>query len=259
MWPVLFQTEAITLPTYLVINSFVFCFGIFWIYKRAKKFALNQNAALDLTLVGMVGAFIGARAFHIFFERPSFYFQYPSFTYKFWYGGFVFYGGFAVAFLFCWLLCKKRNYDYRTYADLFAPVLALGYSIGRLGCLCAGCCFGRPTELPWGITFPQGGEAPPGIPLHPTQIYSSLWELAVFITLMILERRATLKSHKGRLFGVWLILHAVGRASVEQFRGDFRGATPFNLSLSTWLSVIALGLGIYMLDLKRNKNASTAS
>lgn len=253
------KPEIFSLPTYLVINSLVFCFGIYWIYLRAKKFKLNQNAALDLSLTAMVGAFLGARAFHIFFERPGFYFQYPSFIPKFWYGGFVFYGGFFVAFILCLLLCIKRNYDYRAYADIFAPVLALGYSIGRLGCLCAGCCFGRPTDLPWGITFPLGVEAPPGIPLHPTQIYSSLWEFIVFVILMILERRATFKNQIGSLFGLWLILHAIGRALVEQFRGDFRGATPFNLSLSTWLSVVALALGFYMLNLKRNKNASTAS
>lgn len=259
MYPTLFQTESLTVPTYLVINSLIFCFGIFWIYRRSKLFNLSQNAALDLSLVAMMGAFIGSRSFHIFFERPEFYFHNPSFIFKVWYGGFVYYGGFFVALLFCFLLCLRRHYDFRAYADVFAPVLALGNSVGRLGCLLAGCCFGRPTTLPWGIKFPFGVEAPPGIELHPTQIYSSLWEGLIFIVLIVLERRRVFKRASGHLFGLWLLFHAVGRAIIEQFRGDFRGATPFNLSLSTWLSGLALFIGIYLLSTKRNTNASTAS
>jgi len=259
VWPILYQTPSFFIPTYLAVNSLAFCFCILWVFFRAKALNHNQNAALNLSLTAMIGTFIGARLFHIIFERPSFYLLNPSLIFQFWIGGFVFYGGLGMALVLCYLHCRLKGYNFLVYADLFAPVIAAGYAVGRLGCFFAGCCFGRQTDLQWGVVFPSGVEAPPGIPLHPTQIYSSLWEFGVLAALLILERRSEFKNRTGRVFGMWLILHSMGRGLVEQFRGDFRGRAPFNLSISTWLSIVALAAGIYLLGLKRNKNASTTS
>jgi phosphatidylglycerol:prolipoprotein diacylglycerol transferase len=247
VWPNLAQFGSFNFPTYLVINSLAFCLAIVWIFKRSLKAGLNQNAALDLSLTIMVAGFIGARAAHVLLEEPKFYAMNLSMIFEFWHGGFVYYGGFFAAVLASSIFCKMRKCDFRAYADVFAPVVAGAYAIGRMGCLAAGCCFGRPTTLPWGITFPLGAEAPSGIKLHPTQIYFSLWEAALCITILYLQKRKVFAAQQGQYFGLWLLLHAIGRAVIEQFRGDFRGQKIFNLSLSTWLSGLAVGLAIYML------------
>jgi len=260
MWPFIYHSESMVLPTYIVINSLVFSLGVFWIYLRAAKYHLNQNHVLDVSLAAMIGIFVGARGFHILIEHPGFYWEHPSFVLKIWYGGFVFYGGVIGGLLSSYWLCRKRGYDFWRMGDLMSPVFAAGYAVGRLGCLAAGCCFGLPTGMPWGIYFPQGGEAPAGIPLHPTQIYSSLWEACVLALLLFLERRS--KSGKsdskypgfgarGQLFGSWFALHGLGRAIVEQFRDDFRGPTLFNLSISTWISGAAIMFGIYIVATSR--------
>jgi phosphatidylglycerol:prolipoprotein diacylglycerol transferase len=188
----------------------------------------------------------GASALHIFFEEPQLYINNPSLIFQFWQGGFVFYGGFLGAFLFGYLVCRFRKLNPFKQMDLYAPVASLGYAVGRMSCLAAGCCYGAPTTLPWGIIFPQGAAAPAGIALHPTQIYSSLWELLVFIVLVYREKKQTSRK-PGALFGLWLVLHGVGRALVERFRDDFRGPAIFNMSISTWLSALVILGGVWLL------------
>jgi phosphatidylglycerol:prolipoprotein diacylglycerol transferase len=231
--------------------------AIFWCFKRAKKLHLNTNRTLDICIVAMVSAFVGSRVFHVVFERRDYYLNQPSEILKFWNGGFVFYGGFFFALIASALYCRIKKISFGSYSDLFAPVISGLYAFGRMGCLAAGCCFGTPTTLPWGITFPYGVEAPPGIPLHPTQIYFSLWEGMVCLIILNVEKR--MPSRKpGQLFGLWLILHAIGRGILEQFRGDFRGDVFFNLSLSTWLSLFALAIGLIIFTRARGQDASSA-
>ncbi len=246
MWPLLFDSSGFAIPTYIVVNSLVFSLGIVWIFYRAVARKFDPNAVLDISLVAMIGCFVGARGAHILIEHPEFYSKHPEMIYKFWYGGFVYYGGAVGGFIGAAAVCWRKKLDFLRHADLFSPVLAAGYALGRLGCLAAGCCFGRPTDLPWAIYFGQGVEAPAGVGLHPTQIYSSLWEASVFAVLLVLEKRIWGRT-SGRIFGIWLIGHGFGRALVEQFRDDFRGPTPFNLSISTWMSFVAIVIGLAVL------------
>lgn len=255
MWPLILDTKDFVLPTYLLVNSLVFSLGIIWIYKRAEVAKLNQSRVLDVALAAMIGSFLGSKSFHIFFEQPEFYFKNPSMIFQLWYGGFVFYGGLGGGLLAAYLMSRRRQLRMPELLDLSAPVLAAGYAIGRLGCLAAGCCYGKPTDSFLAIFYPSGAEAPHGMGLHPTPIYSTLWETFVCVFLITLEKRQTL-NHQGQLFGVWLILHGLGRGVIEQFRGDFRGNPFLNLSVSTWLSLVAIAFGIWLLR-KKEQNAST--
>jgi phosphatidylglycerol:prolipoprotein diacylglycerol transferase len=245
MYPAVVIYSGLLIPTYLLINSFAFCLAVIWIHIRAKKSELNHAAVLDVTLVTMVGGFVGARIFHIFFERPDFYFQNPDYVFKFWYGGFVFYGGLIGGSLACTAACRIRKVSILKCADLFAPVLAFGYAIGRLGCFAAGCCYGRPTNLPWAVHFPAGVEAPALIGLHPTQLYSSLGSLIILAILLLSEKCQ--KRKPGQLFGLWLLLQSVVRVFIERFRDDFRGPNVFNLSVATWLSILSIFVALILL------------
>jgi phosphatidylglycerol:prolipoprotein diacylglycerol transferase len=247
VWPIILHTSSFDIPTYLVIIAITFCLSIFWVVKRAEHFDLAPNTVLDICLLIMISSFVGSRALHVLYEQPRFYFEHPDYILKIWYGGFVYYGGFILTLLTGAFYCRWRKLDFNTYADLFAPVFAAGYAVGRVGCLAAGCCYGRPTTLPWGITFPEGDEAPAHISLHPTQIYSTLWNGALCVVLLVCQRQKNFKLGSGRLFGLWLLFHGLGRVIIEQFRGDFRGAELFNLSISTWLSFIVISTGCVFL------------
>jgi phosphatidylglycerol:prolipoprotein diacylglycerol transferase len=130
---------------------------------------------------------------------------------------------------------------------VIAPSIALGYVFGRIGCLMNGCCYGRECHLPWAITFPDTSVfAPPGVPLHPTQIYDSLLNLGFYAFLAWLYRH---KKFDGQVFAAYLVGYAVTRSTVEVFRGDYTGAhihasffTPAQL-----VSVIILATGFVLL------------
>jgi phosphatidylglycerol:prolipoprotein diacylglycerol transferase len=149
-----------------------------------------------------------------------------------WEGGLVFYGGIVGAALVAVVFARRERWSFWVLGDVFAPGVAVGHALGRLGCFAAGCCFGKPSG-PWGVAFPAGsiafdelgsmGALSPGAsftpPLHPTQLYEAGGELAIFALLMALRPR--LRARPGALVLLYGALYAVLRFVVELFRGDF--------------------------------------
>ena len=131
-------------------------------------------------------------------------------------------------------------------ADILAPALALGQTLGRLGCFLAGCCYGRPSDTPWAVTFTdQACLAPVNTPLHPTQLYSAFTNLAIFVILLIFSRRNKIA---GRVFWTYVLLYGLTRSIIENLRGDFRGAEVFGLlSISQALGLTGVVVAIVML------------
>jgi phosphatidylglycerol:prolipoprotein diacylglycerol transferase len=132
-------------------------------------------------------------------------------------GGLVYYGGLIGASLACILYSAWKKLPLWRLADILAPSIALGYFFGRWGCLMNGCCYGRPTTMPWGIRFPVGHETYPNF-VHPTEIYDSLLNLGLYVFLAWLYRR---KKFDGQVFAIYLICYAVTRSFVEFYRGDY--------------------------------------
>lgn len=247
MYPVFTASQHIHLPSYLIWMSLTFTFAVFYFYKRSFSKSLSAKIAAELSLWIMIGIFFGARLLHILAEYPQYYLDNPYEAFKFWQGGFVFYGGFLGGLLTGYLYLKSKNQSLPTWLDHAAPVIALSYAIGRIGCLLAGCCYGSECYLPWAITFGSGVEAPAGVPIHPTQIYTILSESLVFILLLKLEPRHFFKKNPGSLFYFWMILHGVFRLLIEQFRGDFRGTSFLGLYISSYISILFIILGSYLI------------
>jgi phosphatidylglycerol:prolipoprotein diacylglycerol transferase len=145
---------------------------------------------------------------------------------------------------------------------VFAPGIALGHAIGRLGCLAAGCCYGRPTEVAWAVTFRDPAAAanvgtPLGVPLHPTQLYESAAELLILILLVGTERRG--RGFAGRTFWLYLLLYGISRFVIEVYRGDPRGMVFDTFSTSQFISVVLVPLSLAMLAwLSRRPQAAPA-
>ncbi len=171
--------------------------------------------------------------------------------------GGVFYGGLILAFVVgVWLMRRYRLPVWAT-ADLYAPGIALGHVIGRMGCLLAGCCYGRPTDLPWGLTFTDPVAAanvgtPLNTPLHPTQLYDAGAELLILIILLAFERRG--RTFHGRTFWLYILLYAASRFVIEMFRGDPRGMV-FGVSTSQVVSLLLLPAALVMLIRLRGAGA----
>jgi len=138
-----------------------------------------------------------------------------------------------------------------TTCDVFAPGIALGHVVGRLGCLFAGCCFGKPTNVPWAITFTDpfanaNVGTPLNVPLHPTQLYEAGAEALILLVLLATESRG--RRFPGRTFWLYMLLYAISRYIIEFFRGDVGRGTVFTIfSTSQFISVILAPLAIVML------------
>jgi phosphatidylglycerol---prolipoprotein diacylglyceryl transferase len=221
---------SVQIPTFFLVNCFVATLVLVWASHRANRWTFSVRMIVDLTMLLMFFGLIGARLAHVLYENPGYYWNHPIRIFYLWQGGFVFYGGFLVAFLAGSVYVRRKDpVLYTKYLDFYAPLISISYLFGRIGCFLAGCCFGSHCDLPWSIA----GK-------HPTQIYSSLWELAVLLIILVLERR---KLPGGVTFSLWLTLHATGRLWIEFFREDFRGPI-YVFSISSWLSLVLIGIGI---------------
>ncbi len=245
MLPVLIHIGPIKLFTYGLMAAIGLLTGVTLAARRAEKEGLDGGLIADLGFYVIIAAIVGSRLMYVLVEYPTFIAE-PLRIFKLWEGGLVFYGGFIACVPVVWWFINKHNLAFWKVADVLAPYLALAHAIGRLGCLAAGCCYGRPTDSWVGIVFSNpGGLAPLGVPLYPTQIFDSLNEFIIFLILLAIRRR---KKFDGQLMIVWITLYSVGRFIVEYFRGDPRGHF-FGLSLSTsqGLAIIGFTCGLILL------------
>lgn len=237
MYPELFKIGPLTIHTYGVLVTAGFLLGLGFAVRQAKKEGVPPNKIVDLSFYILLSALIGSRLFYIMINA-NYYLKNPLDIFRVWEGGLVFYGGLLLTVPTVLWYVKRNALSLWVTADLFAPSLAIGHAIGRIGCFYAGCCYGKPAEgLPWAVTFTDPQTlALVGIPLHPTQLYESLGELTIFFALIALRRH---KSFNGQLFVIYVILYSVLRFIVEFFRGDVaRGFITQQLSFSQGVSVL---------------------
>jgi len=162
----------------------------------------------------------------------------------------MWYGGLIAAVVVAILYARRAGLPLLPVVDTYAAPLALGHAIGRLGCFSAGCCWGKPTSVAWGVTFTNPHAAqlvgvPLGVPLHPTQLYEAATEFLTFLILLGLGRRWWFP---GQLFGAYMVLYGVARGTIEFFRGDPDRSMLFGnaLSLMQILSVALIVLGAWL-------------
>ena len=253
MHPVLIHVESISIYTYGFFIAVGFVTGILLAKKEAVRVGINPELILDISFYVLISAIAGSRLFYIV-TMPETYMKRPLEILKIWNGGLVFYGGFILALATAIFFILKRRAPLWKTADVFAPSIAIGQFFGRLGCLSAGCCYGKICDLPWAVTFRHPESlAPTGIPLHPSQLYHAVGNFLIFVILLIMKNN---KKFHGQLFWTYVVLDGGVRCFLEFFRGDFRGRIFLNyFSLSQVIGVLMLLLGIAMLTALKNKNA----
>ena len=155
--------------------------------------------------------------------------------------GWVVYGGLIGGVLGGFLFCRYKKINFLSYFDLALPSVALAQGFGRIGCFLAGCCYGRPTDSPIGITFTNSAYAPNGISLIPTQLISSGLDFLHFFVLLYIARH---KKAEGQVGGFYLIFYSIGRFILEYFRGDMERGSVGELSTSHFIAIFTLIAGI---------------
>jgi phosphatidylglycerol:prolipoprotein diacylglycerol transferase len=239
--PIAFHLGPLTVHWYGIMIALAFLAGLWTAMLRARREKISSDQIADITLWLMVGGILGARVVYVTTYWKEEFANYPiSEIFEVWHGGLVYYGGFIGATIAGYIYVRWKKMPLWKTADVLAPSIALGSVFGRTGCLLNGCCYGRPTDLPWAITFtnPQAQElsgTPLGIPLHPTQIYDGLLNLALYFFLAWLFRR---KRFDGQIFATYLMCYAIARAFVEHFRGDYSDLHyHLGLSPAQWIGV----------------------
>lgn len=248
MHPILFEIGSWPVYSYGVLLALAYLAGLQLAVVRARRAELDAARVMDLGIYLIIAALVGAKLMLIVVDFDYFR-NNPRELFSLVRAGGVFYGGLILSVLTGLVLVRRYKLPTWHVADMYAPGIALGHVVGRLGCLLAGCCYGRPTDLPWGITFTSPVAAtnvltPLGEPLHPTQLYDAGAELIILIFLLIFERRS--RGFAGRTFWTYLLLYAVSRFVVEIFRGDDRG-TVAGLSTSQFVSILIVPVALVML------------
>ena len=248
MYPRLLELGPITVYTYGVLLAAAYLLGLKLAMVRAQARNLDHTRVLDLGIYIIISALLGAKLLLLVTDWRTFTSS-PGELLTLVRSGGVFYGGLIVAVAVSLWYIQRVGLPLWTTCDVFAPGIALGHVIGRLGCLFAGCCYGKPTSLPWGITFTDPFAAanvgtPLNTPLHPTQLYEAGAEALILIILLATESRG--RRFAGRTFWLYMLLYAVSRFIVEIFRGDPRGNVGV-FSTSQFISVLLAPLAIAML------------
>lgn len=250
MYPILLKIGSFTLHTYGVLLAIGFFLAVLVALKEARRVGIDPNIIMDLAFYIFLAALIGSRLFYVLSSWEEFR-DNPVDIFRFWRGGLVFYGGLILAFLVGLWYVKKQHLKFAPLADIVAPSLALGQAIGRLGCFSAGCCYGKPTDLPWAVTFKDPFTlAPRDISLHPTQLYESLATFAIFLTLIFMRRQ---ERFQGKLFWYYLLFYSTARFIIEFFRNDPRGwVIPEIFSPAQAIGVLAALLALFVLWWKKS-------
>jgi phosphatidylglycerol---prolipoprotein diacylglyceryl transferase len=248
MYPRLLELGPITVYTYGVLLAAAYLLGLQLARVRAKNRGLDANRILDLGIYIIISALVGAKLLLLITDFKSFTAD-PRELLTLARSGGVFYGGLIVAVVVALWYIRRVGLPLWTTCDVFAPGIALGHVVGRFGCLFAGCCYGKPTMKPWGITFTDTFAAanvgtPLGVPLHPTQLYEAGAEFLILMVLLFTERKG--RPFPGRTFWLYMLLYAISRFIIEFYRGDDRGVVGM-FSTSQFISIVLAPLAIVML------------
>ncbi len=259
MYPELFHIGSFPINTYGVFLALAFLCAILIAVKLAARDGLPKEKIYDLSLWMLLASLVGSKLLMLFTEPE--YRDHPLqlLSLDFLRSGGVFYGGFVAAVLTGYFLIKRYNLPWWKTADACAPGIAIGNFFGRQGCFAAGCCWGKPTTLPWGVKFTELGHEITGVPtntyVHPTQLYESFAMLGVFVFLLWLHKR---KRFSGQVILAYALLYSIVRFAVEFVRDDPRGdilglTTLSGLSTSQLISLIVGASALVLLIVRRRR------
>jgi phosphatidylglycerol:prolipoprotein diacylglycerol transferase len=248
MYPRLLELGPFTVYSYGVLLAAAYLLALYLTVRRARARGIDGDRVLDLGIYVIVSALLGAKLLLLIVDFDQFR-RNPAELWTLARSGGVFYGGLVVATIVGIWYARKHRLPMWPTADAIAPGIALGHVVGRFGCVLAGCCWGKPTELPWGITFSDMFAAanvgtPLHVALHPTQLYDAGANLLILIALLATERRG--RVFPGRTFWSYMLAYAVSRFAIEFFRGDPRGMLG-TLATSQVIALALAPLAIVML------------
>jgi len=250
MLPQLIKIGSFYIPTYGVLVTAGFLLALWMASRLGAKSVLNSEAVLNLGIYCGLAAILGAKLAMLVYDF-GYYVQNPRevFSLQTLQAGGVYQGGLILALVVAFFYLRKAKLPGLATADCFAPAIALGHAIGRMGCFAAGCCWGLECHRPWAVTFtnPVAGElfgTPLDIPLHPTQLYEAGAEALIFA---FLYWRFSRPHKAGQIIGLYLVLYSLARFVIEFYRAPTQ-PNPVGgpLTDAQWIALGTFALGTWL-------------
>ncbi|MGI6452170.1 MAG: prolipoprotein diacylglyceryl transferase [Syntrophomonadaceae bacterium] len=216
MHPVLFKIGPISIQSWGFMLAVAILIAIVGLSRLFKKEGYDSDMVLDMVLLTVVAGLLGGRLAYVLVYQWDWFLNDPLMFFSLTNGGWsglIWYGGLAGGFIAFSIYIYRKNLSFWKVADMFAPFLALGYALVRVGCFLAGCCYGRITSSLVGVVF----HVVDFFPRHPTQLYSSALNLLLFV---LLYRFYPHRKFPGQVFLLYLMGYSVYRFTVEFFRDN---------------------------------------
>ncbi len=250
MLPVLFRLGRLEIHGYGLLLAVSFLVGIYWAMYRAQKRGLDRNKIMDMSLIIIISAVVGSRFFYVITHIDEFRGHWLDSISPFQSSGTIgiaglsMLGGVVLAIAAILIYCRIKKLPLLKILDVMAPCFAMGLFLTRIGCFLNGCCFGKPSDLPWGIRFPLNSAAGSIFQetIHPTQLYSSLYGLVILLVILILERKPRFTGFSAAVF---FVMYGTGRFLVDWVR-YYETSVTFSVlgTLFTFNQVISLCMAL---------------
>mgnify|MGYP001199975259 CR=1 FL=1 len=231
MHPEVLQLGPLHLRSYGLMMAIAFVVGTFLSLREARRLSLDEDKVVNVILITLIASVFGARMLYVLEHLAEFRREWTS-VLALWQGGLTLYGGIAAGTFAGLLASRRMGLPVWITADALTPALALGTMFGRVGCFLNGCCYGRPTNLPWGVVFPHESFAYLEFgdqPVHPSQLYNALAGLALFAFFQLLRRRFRVP---GVMFWMFIVAFALVRIPLDWTRTYETDAVIMRVGLS---------------------------
>jgi phosphatidylglycerol:prolipoprotein diacylglycerol transferase len=218
MYPILVDLGFWQIRSYGVFVAVALVVGIWWSAREAERQGFERRLVYDAAWAISLAGFAGARLWYALFSEPATFLARPWEIFAVWHGGLSVHGALIAGTFVGARWIRRHRLPFWRFADVLAPGLILGQTIGQIACLLNGDTYGRPTDLQWAIVFtnPQA-MAPLGVPLHPIQVYELL---AYFVVFLVVHKVARSAMGDGAVLVTYAILYGSARFAMEFFRGD---------------------------------------
>jgi len=256
--PILFSIGSFNVYSWGLLNTIAILVAGFFIFRAAKKH-FSEAVIFEMLSSIVIGGIILARLAFVLINFSEF----PDFfnVLSLWTGGMEGFGAIVGGILGALIYSRFKKIDVWKFLDIAAPWLALAFAIGRIGCFLRGCCFGLPTDMPWGILYANGSLASAYVSgaVHPTQIYHSIADFVIFLILIIIAKRKErkilkLKENSGSMFLLFLVLYSIERFIIDFVR--WKPATDmlsFGISIQQFAYLIIFAISLIMIIRNRKR------